>query len=624
MAKTTEAVDFFDWIQEISAGNKHFSLQKGKFKKELFIFLKENAFFGVPVLEHARLDEPLSVSRPDLQKLEPGLALWIRSYGAGNNEKLILLTDRLRSLVPKTGNLFADYIERNCSDNRAAWILADYLCFTLKAELIEMKETDLDALAAEMDKELPLNAARLFSSFLIYVRENRHLSNGWTFHFKSRRETQPQEAYSALDFMRMAYIVFNDEAWEKEHLLKKALQSKNAADLWLFVSLHFICGWRRTDLLRLPVPKLPVSGDKLREAIAMGDFNTENILNELEWRLRYTPRKPHKTEAYEGVSELKLFVPESLRKPMGIILAIAASHHEDIEPGDCFLKVAGQRKQLQLFFGKDFVAACGNRDFSTRRANKAYLQGLEAVADNSSAKPKGYMLAALARSHKGHFGSLPTTTDIYLRDANFSGYRPEFIAKEMFERGVFSFIPALMLEMYAQQDYRKLSPSAQTELIAEIGIAAYGLENMTKTVEASLVKARSAIAEIMRRPESIRGTVADILQNIAVGNAPGKQEGCLCLMTAAGYACADAERNCCIGCGYEIYTRTILYQLTKEYARLLESKKTADKAEAERCTKILKEAVMPAIAEIITSIKKLYPESDLSAMLKVTGLAVNI
>lgn len=624
MEKTTEAVGFFDWIKEISTENKHFSLQKWKCKKELFIFLKENAFFGVAALEHAKLDETLSVSRTDLQKIEPSLALWIRSYGAENDEKLALLTDRLRTLVPKTGNLFANYIEHNCSDNRAAWILADYLCFTLKTEFVEMDEKELDSLAAEMDKELPLNAARLFSSFLVYVRENRHLSNGWTFHFKSRREPQTQEAYSALDFMQMAYIVFNDEAWEKEQLLEKALQSKNAADLWLFVSLHFICGWRRTDILRLPMPKLPVSGDKLRNEIAIGDFNTEIILNELELRLRYSPLKPHKTETYEGISELKFFVPESLRKPMGIILAVAASYHEDIEPGRCFLKATGQRKQLQSFFGKDFVAACGNRDFSTRRANKAYLQGLEAVAENSSAKPKGYMLAALARSHKGHLGSLPTTTDIYLRDASFSGYRPEFIAREMFERGVFSFIPTLMLEMYAQQDYRKLSPSTQTKLISEIGIAAYGLENMTKTVETSLVKARRAIGEIMKRPESIRGTVADILQNIAAGNAPGKQEGCLCLMMAAGFACADVERNCCIGCGYEIYTRTILYQLTKEYTRLLELKKTSDKAEAGRCTKILKDAVMPAIAEMLASIKRLYPESDLSAMLKFTGLAVNI
>jgi hypothetical protein len=53
------------------------------------------------------------------------------------------------------------------------------------------------------------------------------------------------------------------------------------------------------------------------------------------------------------------------------------------------------------------------------------------MADTSGSQPKGYMLAALARSHKSGFGTLPETTDIYLKDAKFSGYRPEFIAREM-------------------------------------------------------------------------------------------------------------------------------------------------------------------------------------------------
>jgi hypothetical protein len=42
-------------------------------------------------------------------------------------------------------------------------------------------------------------------------------------------------------------------------------------------------------------------------------------------------------------------------------------------------------------------------------------------ADDSPVKPKGYMLAALARSHKGSVGNLAKTTEIYLKDAQFSG-----------------------------------------------------------------------------------------------------------------------------------------------------------------------------------------------------------
>jgi len=226
------------------------------------------------------------------------------------------------------------------------------------------------------------------------------------------------------------------------------------------------------------------------------------------------------------------------------------------------------------------------------------------------------MLAALARSHKGGLGRLPETTEIYLKDANFSGYTPEFIAKEMFERGVFSFIPYLMLEMYSGEAYKKLHISSQTRLIADMGIKSSGLENMTKTVEASLSKARNIISKIMNHPEDIRGTTAEILQNIASGNAASKQEGCMCLLTAANFSCIYPDRGCCVGCGYEIYTKAILQSLIREYRRLIEKKKNSSDEESARCSKILKSAIMPAIIEIIVSIRNISPDCDIFPMLE--------
>jgi len=94
----------------------------------------------------------------------------------------------------------------------------------------------------------------------------------------------------------------------------------------------------------------------------------------------------------------------------------------------------------------------------------------------------------------------------------------------------------------------------------------------------------------------------------------------LCLMTAAGTACVDSRRDCCIGCGYEIYTKTILHYLSKEYARLIEVRKKADPAETVRCTKILKNAIMPVIAEIFASVKQLYPDADIKDMINITEM----
>lgn len=355
MEKISKTVNLFEWLNEISAKSRHFSLQNRKCKKELSDFLTENNFFEISSLKHTNFNETLSISKIELQKIEQPLYLWIRSYGVSNDEKLILLINRMCELVPRTGSLFANYIENNCSDSKGAWILADYLCFILKTEIIDMSEVELDTLASQMDKELPLNAARLFSNFLVFLRENRQLSNGWTFHFKSRRAPKSQDAYTALDFIRMAYIIFNDNAWEKEQLLKKALKSKRHADLWLFVSLHFICAWRKTDLLKVPMPKLPISSVDLRKEISMGNFNAENILKEFEWRVCYASRRPHKTEGSDGISELKLFVPESLRKPIGIILTVSALHHEDVKPGGCFIKPIGEKKIFNHFLAKIFL-----------------------------------------------------------------------------------------------------------------------------------------------------------------------------------------------------------------------------------------------------------------------------
>ncbi len=491
------------------------------------------------------------------------------------------------------------------------------------AKIYNLNAEELDCFAADMDKTLPLFSAQLFSEFLMYAMECGVLSNSPMYQFKSRVESKNEGAYATMDFLKMAHIVFNDESWKSEGLVKKALRSERDASLWLFVSCHFVCGWRGTDIVRLPMPELPSDMNQFREQIKAGCFDASDILAELEFRLRYTPLIPQKTERFEDVPDLKLFVPESLRLPFGTIYAIAASHHISKKPGEPFIRKYGDRPHIESFFGKEFSKACGIHGFSSRRAVKSYLQGIEAMADSSSGKPKGYMLAALARSHKGGFGSLPKTTDIYLKDAKFSGYRPEFIAREMFERGVFSFIPSLMMEMYANEAYTELPVTVHTKVLAEIGIEASGLEGLAKSVEYSLIKARRAVAEIMKRPEDMRGSISDILQNIASGNAPGKQDGFLCLMTASGFACADARRSSCIGCGccgYEIYTKTILHSLSKEYARLRALKNNADPAEAVRCTKILKEAVMPAIVEIFSSMKRLYPDVDRKAMVSATGM----
>lgn len=75
-------------------------------------------------------------------------------------------------------------------------------------------------------------------------------------------------------------------------------------------------------------------------------------------------------------------------------------------------------------------------DFKARRMNKAYMQSVFELTDTISQEgdefnTKGYMMAAFARSHKGTFGEFAHTTYTYLKDANFNGLTPEFVAREL-------------------------------------------------------------------------------------------------------------------------------------------------------------------------------------------------
>jgi hypothetical protein len=320
---------------------------------------------------------------------------------------------------------------------------------------------------------------------------------------------------------------------------------------------------------------------------------------------------------------LKLFVPESLKAPLGLIMAIALAHHPEIRTGDSFVTPSSQKSNRNLyvirnFFGEPFVNKLGHRLLSSRRCNKSYLQGIEATVPGTPGKPKGYMLAALARSHKGGIGRLAETTDIYLKDAKFSGYSPEFIIQEMFERGVFSFIPAILLEMYAGPAYNRLPVRSQTLLIGGLGLAAHQIEWMAGAVDRSLSKSREAVNSLLRDPPHIRENAAGMLQNIASGCAPSRQEEALCLMTAAGLSCPYTDRDACIGCGYEIYTKTAMHTLMREYARLTRLKnQSADQPDAWRYKKMLDQAVLPAVSEMLAAVRVLYRDADMAGLLDI-------
>ena len=578
---------------------------------ELYEFMDGNDWFGGLSKDHDGCSKIIMN-----EELEKRLDIWLLSYRKTDKQKRDILLDLLEARYPRTASRFREYITGKKVD-RSQWIVLDVLLASMTKELDEYSDYEITELVTESYEELQLINMNFFAGFLNHESQGKPLSP-WKYSFKSHQIVKPDNtAYEIEGFALMAYIVLNEEAWADNRLVEKALDNGRWAELWLFTALHFICALRTTDMLRLPVPTLPYSGEEIRKRIAEGTFTVadgKEVAFEVQCRCRMRSAVPNKTKKHGLVPEIKFFIPESLMEPIGFIMAIALSFHEE---GDPFVRTDFTIRNIISFFGEDFADALGFRNFKSRRANKAYLQGIEAVADDDEeSRAKGYMLAALARSHKGGIGTLPEITDVYLRDANFTGYKPEFILMEMFERGVFGFVPSMLLEMYKGREYKALGVSEQTKLIKEVGLDAWQIEAVAESVAVSYERAGDIVESTLAEAGGRENCLTQTLHRIASACAPSKQDECMCLRTAAGLDCVYPGRDCCLGCGFEIYTKSALELLVREYSRL-RVKACSDDKDAERSRGILKQYVIPSIMQILSSMEMLYPDADMEVLKEV-------
>ena len=573
---------------------------------DLWEFMDVNDWFGV---EHTGTGKNICI--PTFEPLKERIDLWLRAYGKSRGEKIDLMLETYSAIYPNSCFLFRNFIKKtDCKEKNSTWKLLDFLLATLKDEITHYDESQIKSLVMQANQELSLVGMRQLVDFL-----NTFNEKNWYYEFQSRQVIKLEiSAYSIEQFSIMAYIIFNEEAWKKHDLIKKAAEKRKYADLWLFSALHFLGAVRRTDITRLPVPSLPYSPTEIRERILRGTFlgaEARAISEEFLFRLEMKSLKPNKTKRSNNVPNVKLSIAKTVLEPMGIILALSLSWRQ---PGDSFVSTDIDLIDIRSFFGEEFIRALGYKNFSSRRANKSYMQGIETVTDkNAGAKSKGYILSALARSHKGGIGKLPKITDVYLKDAKFSGYKPEFILREMFERGIFGFIPALLLEKYIGKDYLRLDVTSQTKLIKELGLNAFQLENIVSCAVKSFRHARNVVEALLYKQSdelsSEHCRLGKILQNIAAEAAPSKQTEFLCLWTASGGMCKYSHRASCLGCEYEIYTKSAVHLLMKEYVKLNRKLEDADSFTQIRLKNILEKGIMPAIAEIMASIPMLYPNS---------------
>lgn len=594
---------------------------------EVFVqFLADNEWFGI---EPVWKDDILWVDTKDFAPYIERIRLFFDSYWLNTSEKNVLLLSMLKESFPDTEPKLLQFYDEYGFPDIIRYYLTSFLLKFLPKELCMMNDSEVQDLLTDAYNELIKQYGDILVSFLRWLKDKyttRYLND----YFMSRRQdkSDSNEAYDTEEYLELLYYLFNEEYIYENEMYAKAAASKNYIDTWLFLALHFICALRNTDIVRIHHPRLTMSAEDVLTKVTDGSFLDEDArltLYSITWRLAALPLTPNKTARHSGISSIKFHVPESVEVHIGMLLAIAEAHRliagvPDEEP---LIRCISDYGRITRYMGDEIGALFLESNFRTRSANKSYLQSIYMLTDDilendDEFNVKGYILAALARSHKGSYGEFSSTTSVYLKDAKLSGFTPEFVARELFERGVLSFIPSMLLKMITYGEYNKLPVQKQTELIQELNFSPQEVEDVVAISNKARKQSAQLVTQILNNEENKADNILRILHRIGNGNAVSKQDECLCLMSAMKKFCPYAERSSCIGCEYEISTKSTVFLMISEYNRLLSLYQSAtDEKIRNKYRALIKETVLPVMDEMLQCVKEQYGEEALHSLEKI-------
>lgn len=524
---------------------------------------------------------------------------------AGTSEKLM---EQFKNRFPDTSKVLTKFFKEVKLSDETRFYLIDFLLIHLKKDIVFYTNEDVEEMLNVAATELIHAHAELLTFFLAYTRTKRKTKYYKDYSLNSKK-LENNDAYTFDEYIQILYYLFNENYIEDNEMYQKAARSKNYTDTWLFLTLHFICSLRMTDLERIYHPTLPKEPETVIDEIEKGTFSDNDareVLLSITHRLCVLPLKPNKTKNSQNIANIKFIIPHSCEVHVGKLFALAEAHQQiSGQTGPIVRKIASF-EQITRYMGEEIGLLFLNCNFRSRKANKSFMQTIEMLSNDILGEDgthiKGYILAGLARSHKSGYGQFASTAANYLRDAALSGLTPEFVAYELFERGVLSFATSMLIDMYTEGKYKQLEASEQTSYWKKLGMTVGEVEGIAIAVADSQKTAQNAIIQAV----DDKTPVIEVLHRIGSGMAFSKQPECLCLLSAANKSCPYSHDQC-IGCKFEISTKSTFYQMASEYNRVAELYlETTDPTEKQKHKMVITDVIVPKLEEMLFQIRKTY------------------
>lgn len=577
--------------------------------RDIIAFLQDNGWFGTkPVFENGKY------MLSDKQNL-----LYTQKITDFLNGSRTDIYNKLQELYPETSKKLRQFADEEETDDDFLSYIADFLLYRLKKDIFLYSDDEIQGLLKKASYDLIKAHGEYLTFFLAWLRLKMRTCYFRDYTMEKRYVMDTTNgAYEFDEYIELLYKLLCDEYIESNDMFKYAAESMNYTDTWLFLAIHFICSLRITDLERIYHPTLTTTPENTLKMIKEGTFSDNDarlVLLSITQRLAVLPLKPNKTDIYSNTDYIKFHIPDSCEALFGKLFALAEAHRQinNLEDMPIIRKISTYR-EISRYMGEDIGEIFLEADFRSKSATKSYLQLIYMVAeqmpgDNAALNTKGYILASRARSHKGGYGKFAKTTFEYLKDAQLSGLTHEFVAYELLERGVLSFMASALLNMITKEEFSKYPVKKQTMAIQELDLSPHEIETIITTLDTSKKQAMKVVKEVM----SSGVDVLSVLHRIGNGEAVSKESGCLCLITALGKICPYDTKKQCVGCKYEISTKSTFYLLISEYNRLKSLyEESKDDLERKKYKKIIVNTVIPKLDEMLYCLRENYGEECFS------------
>ena len=567
------------------------------------------------------------VNKNDAFKIINLVAEYIIFSNWTHDKILIYLTEYIRQNcadIKETIQSITEYIKNDESlkvDNSVIE-LVNYLRFNLKQNFSQMSYDDRVNFLKSAEEELGRMTIKFLISYLNYIKKDDD-RKVIVFNKHQNDKSKAVVPYDQETYFTIAYMVFNKDYWKDNNMVEKAVESSSLAKVWLYHAMHYICAWRSIDI-RTKLPRIDITEkpQDILSKIKMEKYTDQEyaLIAEkslFQFEYRSWNKKPQKIHKNHSAQPLRIQISESIKPVIGMLILLCEAHNKLNNNKESLCNMRNpEGKEGKKLFGDLYEKILDGGVFSNRRANKNYMNLLSENTEDEEID--GYLIAAYARSHTGSVDSIPKVTERYL-SAKMDGYSPNEIVRCLFERGVCSFVPYLLCDTLIGKEFKQKRIEEQTELIKSIGLTPASIENVIELDDRLEKICNDQINKIIKYcdGQNIETVIRLILENIIKGNALGKDDGMYCLAKACGKRCVNPQKENCIGCGYEMYSKTLFVILSSE---ILKNEQFFDnaKTQAEKIKRkaLLDNKLYPAAYEMLSTLKNIY-KIDISEYKKI-------